>query len=406
MDSRQAAKEIMVLIQKQESVRKASINLVSSENLTSPQVTSAVCSDFMHRYMLSGKEQFEAILKIAEQICKTIFSLAFVEFRAISGQLADMIIFNALSKPGHNVMLLDSDTQGAHPLEDACRALGRRPVYFEFNPQEYNIDVDKTVTRIEKEKPDLILFNAANLLFPHPVKIISESTDASICYDASHPLGLITGGQFPHPIEEGADVMIGGTQKTLPGTQHALIMSDDPEVMKRIVDESWGPKNAFAGNRHYNDIVGLALALCETAEYGKQYAEQIVKNAKALASDLNDVGFNPLCPDKGFTETQTILVNVGNLGGGTVARDLLDQSNITSSATRLPVDKHEESISGIRLGTPEVTRLGMREAEMGEIAQFIKKVLLEKKSPKRMREEIAEFRSEFQDVHYRFTSLD
>ena len=396
-----ASKEINSLIKKQELIRNKSINLVSSENLTSPEVRLAVSSDFMHRYMLSGTQQFDAIHRIAEQVGKELFSIRYIDFRAISGHVADLIIMNALSKNGDNVMMFN-DSQGGHPIDDACLMLGRRPIFFGFNSEEYNIDIEKTIKRIEKENPSLLVFNSAYLLFPHPINEISKITDACICYDASHPLGLIAGKQYPHPLKEGADVMIGGTQKTLWGTQKALIMSDDFDVMNEIIDKSWRLKNPFAGNKHYHHIVGLAIALCEFAEYGEEYAKQVIKNAKSLGQNLSNLGFKVLCPNKGFTETQTIMVDVASLGGGVVVRDLLDKANITTSALQLPKDRKTQSKSGIRIGTPEVTRLGMKESEMAEIAKFIKSLIIDNKDAKIISKEIAEFRNDFQTIYFCF----
>jgi glycine hydroxymethyltransferase len=170
-------------------------------------------------------------------------------------------------------------------------------------------------------------------------------------------------------------------------------------------------KAVFPGvvsNHHLHAVAALAVALAEMLEFGREYASQIVKNAKALGKALYDRGLNVLCPDQGFTSSHTIVADVLKYGDGGTLEQKLEQANIILNRNLLPWDIREgrnyRNPSGIRLGTPEVTRLGMKEREMEEIAEFIKRVVVDGEDTKRVAGEVAEFRQDYQRVHYCFES--
>jgi glycine hydroxymethyltransferase len=159
-------------------------------------------------------------------------------------------------------------------------------------------------------------------------------------------------------------------------------------------------------------VAGLAIALTEMLNFGKEYAGQIIKNAKALGQALYERGFKVLAEQKGFTESHILLIDITGLkekvGLGADIEKLLEGSNIIVNRNLLPWDikegRHFANPGGIRLGTCEVTHLGMKEKEMDEIAEFFKRLLIDLEDPKRIAEEVAEFRKDFQKVHYCFES--
>jgi glycine hydroxymethyltransferase len=141
-------------------------------------------------------------------------------------------------------------------------------------------------------------------------------------------------------------------------------------------------------------------------EFGKEYASQVVKNAKALAQALYERGFNVLAEHKGFTESHVILIDITKQGDGGTIEETLEKANIIINRNLLPWDikegRHFMHPGGIRIGVSEVTRLGMREPEMPEIADFIKRVVLDKESPETVRADAVEFRKNYQKVQYCF----
>jgi glycine hydroxymethyltransferase len=153
-------------------------------------------------------------------------------------------------------------------------------------------------------------------------------------------------------------------------------------------------------------MAAKAITFAEALEFGKEYAKQVIKNAKALAVALSENGFKILGEKRGFTKSHQIAVNVLDYSdGGKVEADL-EKANIIVNRQLIPGDikagRNYFHPGGIRLGVAEITRLGMRESEMKEIASFIKKIIIDKKEPKKLATEVRSFRKDYQKVHYCF----
>jgi len=284
--------------------------------------------------------------------------------------------------------------------------------YLALDHKELNIDVDKTKERVsnlknEGKAPKLAMFGASVFPFPHPVKELADTfhdVGAKICYDAAHVAGLIAGGQFQDPLREGADVMTLSTHKTFFGPQHGGIVSfeENAEALKRAVFPG------LVSNHHLHKVAGVAVAAAEIMEFGREYAAQVVKNAKALGQALYERGLNVLAEHKGFTQSHVILVDITKHGDGGAIEEELEKANIILNRNLLPWDikegRHFMHPGGIRLGVSEVTRLGMKESEMKEIASFIKRVVVDNEDRSRVSRDVAAFRKDYQKVHYCFDS--
>jgi len=206
--------------------------------------------------------------------------------------------------------------------------------------------------------------------------------------------------------------MTGSTHKTLPGPQHGILLSDekDEELIEKFKIATFP---SMVSNHHIHNVAGLAVTLCEMLEFGKDYHAQVLKNAKALAEALKENGFNPVCEHKGFTESHQVIVDVSNFEetvglGGDIEKQM-EKANVIINRNLLPADisKYKRSYTnpgGIRLGTSEVTRIGMKEEEMKIIAGFFKDVIVDKKDAEDIKKKVIEFRKDFQKVHYAFPS--
>jgi glycine hydroxymethyltransferase len=155
-----------------------------------------------------------------------------------------------------------------------------------------------------------------------------------------------------------------------------------------------------------NHVAANAIALAESLEFGKEYAKQVIKNAKTLAESLANFGFIVLGEKRGYTESHQLAVDVSIFGvGGRIEKEL-EKANIFLNRQLLPGDiksgKHYMHPSGVRIGVPEVTRLGMKESEMKEIASFIKQIVIDKSDPKQVASSVSKFREQFQKVQYAF----
>jgi len=394
---------------------KYSIPLIASENVTSYLVRRFYTSDFGHRYAEGrvGKRYYQGCAFIDElealaiDLTKKLFDVEHANVQPISGTVANMAVFFALTNPGDTIMSL-SVPHGGHISHDKFSAAGLRGLnvkYYAFDNENFNIDVDATRRKVEKleDKPKVFVLGASLFLFPHPVKDIAEIAEevgAKVVYDASHVLGLIAGKRFQDPIKEGADVVTASTHKTFPGPQRAVIMCK--KELGKTIDKGVFP--GVVSNHHIHSLAGYVAACLEMMEFGEAYAKQIVKNAKRLAESLYNLGYDVLCPDLGFTESHQVVVDVSEFGGGDKIAKMLEDVGIILNKNLLPWDdvKKADNPSGIRIGVQEVTRLGMKEDEMDTIAELIDMTIKEKKSKDEIRKMVREFKSNYVTVKYTF----
>jgi len=415
-------REVRETIKKHHEMFGASIPLIASENITSPAVREAIVCDFQHRYaegwpgerVYAGCKYIDQVELRCMELAKQYWRADFADVRPVSGVIANLIAYTALSKPGDLLMCLEIPDGGhiSHNLTSK-NVHGLQVQYLDFDSQEMVIDIDKSIEKIRDQKPQIVLLGASVFLFPHPVKELSEAShevDAKLIYDAAHVAGLIGSGYFQQPLQEGADIMTLSTHKTFPGPQHGCVLGNNDEEIQKKVKSAAFPY--LLSNHHLHNVAGFAIALTEMLEFGKEYHKLVIENAKALAQALYERGFNMLMEHKGFTESHTVLMDITKFGetvgyGATIEK-LLEEANIIVNRNLIPGDfeagRRFQDPGGLRMGTSEVTRLGMKKSEMIEIAEFIKKIVIDRKDPKIVKEEIREFRKGFQKVNFCFES--
>jgi glycine hydroxymethyltransferase len=358
-----------------------------------------------------------------EQLCidlaKQLFRAEFVDVRPVSGVCANLVVYTVFTNPGDRMLALAIPngghiSTGRKDFSGTAGAVRGLDVdYFAFDRSKMNIDVDKTKQKIEKmvkeEKrpPKLAMFGGSLFLFPHPMKELADTlrdAGASIAYDAAHVAGLIAGGHFQDPLREGADVVCLSTHKTLFGPQGGAVISF--ERYAEQIKKATFPSNT--SNHHLHNLAGKAIAFAEMLEFGRQYGEQVIANAKALGQALHERGLAVLGEDRGFTESHQIAVDVTRYGLGGDMERALEKANIIVNRQLLPGDiqagRHYTNPGGIRIGTSETTRIGMEKGEMVEVAEFIKRVIINKEDPNKVRQDVITFRKKHQKVHYCFPS--
>jgi glycine hydroxymethyltransferase len=415
---------VINLLQQHHKWFQESIPLIASENIPSPAVREALMSDFGNRYaegwpgerVYAGCRFIDQVEFKCIELMKKLFEAEFVDVRPISGVVANLVVYTAFTEPGDAIMALSIPcgghiTTGKKELGGTAGAV--RGLVVEYLPLDYkelNIDVDKAKERIQKlaaegRPPKLVMFGASVFPFPHPIKELEEtirSVGGIVAYDAAHVAGLIAGKQFQDPLREGADVVSLSTHKTFFGPQHGGVLSWTKYADK--IKRATFP--GMVSNHHLHAVAGVTIACAEMLEFGQEYASQIVKNAKALAQALYERGFNVLAEHKGFTQSHVILIDITKQGDGGTIEETLEKANIIINRNLLPWDikegRHFMHPGGIRLGVSEVTRLGMRESEMCEIAEFIKRVVIEEEPLEKVKTDVAEFRRDYQKVHYCF----
>jgi glycine hydroxymethyltransferase len=359
----------------------------------------------------------DQVERLCIDLAKQLFRAEFVDVRPVSGVCANLVIYTVFTNPGDRMLAL-AIPNGGHISTGrkdfsgtAGSVHGLDVEYFAFDRKEMNIDVDKTKQKVEKmvkeEKrpPKLACFGGSLFLFPHPVRELVDtfrSAGAAIAYDAAHVAGLIAAGQFQDPLREGADVVSLSTHKTLFGPQGGAVISF--EKYSEQIKKATFPSNT--SNHHLHHLAGKAVAFAEMLEFGKQYASQVVANAKALGQALHELGLNVIAEHKGFTQSHQLAVDVTKYGLGGDMEKALEKANIIVNRQLLPGDiqagRHYTNPGGIRIGTSEITRTGMKQSHMREVAELIKRVVIDKEDPKKVKQDAANFRKDFQKVHYCF----
>src|SRR3990170_4075430 len=252
------------------------------------------------------------------------------------------------------------------------------------------------------DKVEVECMSLAKKLFKAEFADFFKSYNMHINYDAAHVAGLIAGNQFQDPLREGADTMTMSTHKTLFGPQGGLVLGF--EKYGDAIKKATFP--GLTSSHHIHHMAAKAITFAEALEFGKDYAKQVIKNAKALAEALNEFGFKVLGEKRGYTKSHQIAVNVLDYSDGGKVEVDLEKANIIVNRQLIPGDikagRNYFHPGGIRLGVSEITRLGMKEFEMKEIASFIKKVIIDKKNPKKLASNVKSFRKNYQKVHYCF----
>ena len=424
--------EIRSILEKHHDYWRNAIPLIASENVTSPAVREAAISDLVHRYaegwigerVYPGNQYFDEIEELCLKLLKEIFEAPFIDARPISGVVANLTVYTAFAEANDKMMAISIPVGGhisSGPLKaktgafigGTAGAVSRLDVdYIPFDRYGLNIDVEAAIKAIKEKKPKIVQFGASVFLFPHPVKELAPTAHevgAHVNYDAAHVAGLIAAKQFQDPLREGTDTMTMSTHKTFPGPQKGIVLAAREELAEKIKAAAFP---STTSNHHLMHVAGLAVAAAEFKKFGIPYSKQVIANAKFLGQALYERGFQVVCPEKNFTESHTLLVDISNfqdsIGLGADVEQQLEKASIVANRNLLPWDiiekRHYTNPGGIRIGTQEITRLGMKETEMETIAEFFKAVLIDRKDPADVAKEVAEFRSDFQSIHYGFES--
>ena len=422
--NRQSYDKIFAKLKDHHKWFKNSIPLIASENIPSPAVREAIISDFGNRYaegwpgdrVYAGCVYIDDVEFECMKLAKKLYKAKFADVRPISGVVANLAIYSAFTNPGE-IMLAPSIPAGGHISHGKKKHSGTAGLvhgleieFYPFNAEEMTIDVDKTKQKVKDLKkanrlPKMAMFGGSLFLFPHPVKELSDflkSYKIHINYDAAHVAGLIAGGKFQDPLREGADTMTMSTHKTLFGPQGGLVLgsTEHEEVIKKATFPG------LTSSHHIHHMAGKAIAFAEALEFGKDYAVEVIKNAKIFAEALSDNGFKVLGESRGFTQSHQIAVDVLDYSDGGKVEVDLEKANIIVNRQLVPGDikagRNYFHPGGIRLGVSEITRLGMKKNEMQEIASLIKQVVIDKKDPKKLLSKVKIFRKDYQKVKFCF----
>ena len=380
---RAADPDIASLIEAEERRERDKIRLIPSENYVSHAVMAATGSVLTNKYSegYAGKRYYEGqqivdpIETLAIDRARSLFGAEHANVQPYSGSPCNLAVYLAFLQPGDTVMGMSLPSGGhlTHGWNVSVTGKWFRPVQYGVRRDTGTIDYDEVRDLARKEKPKLIW--AGGTAVPRIIDFevfgeIAKEVGARFAADAAHIAGLIAGGVHPSPVPY-ADVMTTTTHKTLRGPRGAMFVSKQEHA--QVLDKAVFP--GLQGGPHNHTTAAIAVALAEAAQpQFKDYAQQIVANAKALAVALNDRGFDLV---SGGTDNHLILIDLTNKNvPGKVAAKALDRAGIELNYNTVPFDPRKPfDPSGVRIGTPAVTSRGMREPEMVEIAAWMDKVV-------------------------------
>ena len=415
-NNRQLAESVLTAVNASGTHYGSGLPMIASENIISPMVRKATNSDLHGRYAegLPGKryyqgcDDFDDIESLGIKLAKQVFNANFVNIQPTSGTVSNIAALKALTKPGEKISAV-STADGGHISHARMGAVGLRGLDLHTYPWDearMEPDVDAACAMIRDLEPTLALVGQSVFLFPTPLREMADAAHevgAKVMYDGAHVLGLIAGGQFQDPLREGADVMTGSSHKTFPGPQGGFMISDsdDGKFQRKLNSAVFPGTNS---SYHLHHVAGKVVALAEFAEYGADYAANIITNAKAFGEAMAAEGFDVLAEERGFTASHQILTRHGeqDSGAGAKAAQLLEDVGIITNMNMLPGDTKALTPSGLRLGVQELTRVGMGVDEMDVVASLYARVLLKSEDPSSVKRDVHELKADHQTVHYCF----
>ena len=361
------------------------LQLLASENFTSPEVMRAVGSVLTNKYSegypgkryYGGNQVVDSIEALAIERVKSLFGADHANVQPHSGANANMCVYQALLNQGDTVLGLSLDHGGHLTHGSPVNASGKLYNFksYQTTPGDERIDMDQVRDLALEHRPRMIVAGTTSYprrIDPAPFKEIADEVGAYFMYDAAHLAGLIAGGAYPNPVPY-ADVVTFTTHKTLRGPRGGCILAKAEHAA--AIDKAVFP--GWQGGPLEHVIAGKAIAFREAASPAfKQYAAQVVANASALAEALAQNGFRLV---SGGTDCHLMVVDLRPFDAevtGKEAQAVLDLAGITLNKNTVPDDPRSPFVtSGVRIGTPSVTTQGMKEPEMAQIATFIARAL-------------------------------
>lgn len=411
------ANEVIAAVKRNEEWRgKRCLNLLAPEAPTSPAVRALLSSEIGTRAAeghigrvnrwFAGTQYIDEVEALCVELLKVAFRCRYADHRLMGSMLGNLTVYHALVQPGETVMTA-SQPFGGHSSNRHDGPAGTRGlniVDIPYDPEKLEVDLDGFAKLARQVQPKLVVMGMSMTLFPLPVREMSDiiaEWGGKFVFDGAHQAGLIAGGQFQDPLNEGAVILTGSAGKTFSGPQSGMIMWNDPGLTEPLTEAIFP---VLVATHQVNRVAALAVAAAEMIEYGQLYMAQIVKNSQALGQALAERGIPMLGAERGYSQSHQVIANVRQFGGGLEVAHRLAEANIITNKNLIPGDGPEDwdRPSGLRMGTIEITRLGLREADMATIAGFIARVLVKGEPTESVGQDVIDFRLPKQDFYYCF----
>lgn len=403
-------KKLIENIKLQENETRVFLHLTANENVISKTARQFLNSDLAERYYfgggkdsivdfnpftIRGLDSIQQIVIEAEDSLKSMLNAEEVNLNVLSGIHAMICTIIGSTEKDDLIMSIHPDDGGHFATETIIRKLGRKSIFAQINRSSMTFDYQVLAKTIKSEGVKTVYIDLMNYTHPFDVRKLRSliGEDVIIIYDASHTIGLMLGGFFQSPLDEGADIICSNTHKTLPGPHKGLIAYKSKELGEKINSILAGK---FYSSVHTNHLIALAITILEMDQFGKEYAKQMVKNSDSLAKALESRGYKIRKTDAKHTYNHQVHVFIENPEQRiNLYKNLID-NNISTNFNMMSDDK-----LFLRLGTQEVTRRGMKEKDMRIIAEILHKSLQGHDT----KEEISKLLDKFNSIFYSFDNL-
>jgi glycine hydroxymethyltransferase len=413
MSLKTADPQIAELLALETTRQENTLELIASENHVSPAVLEVTGTILTNKYAegypgaryYGGCGYYDQIENIAIDRAKQMFGCGFANVQPHSGANANLAAFMSLLQPGDNFISLNLASGGhlSHGMKLNASAIFWKPAHYELDPKTETIDFDNVRAQAKAIRPKMILCGYS--AYPRTIDFakfreIADEVGAKVMADVAHIAGLIVGGAHPSPFPY-CDVVTTTTHKTLRGPRGGLILTND-EAQAKLINRSIFPGSQGGPLMHIIAAKAVAFGEALKPEF-KTYAQQIVKNAKALAAALQAKGYRLT---SGGTDNHLMLVDLQPRSAdltGADAEKALEAAGIIANKNGIPNDPRPPKLtSGIRLGTPATTTRGLKEADYATVADFIDRAMLGRSDAAVLagiKKEVAEFCKKFPMPH-------
>jgi glycine hydroxymethyltransferase len=361
------------------------INLNPASNVMNPRAEALMAAGLGSRASLGwpgdkyemGLQAIERIEVICAELAAEVFDARYAEVRVGSGALANLYVFMATCKPG-DTLIAPPEAIGGHVTHHAAGAAGLyglKTVPAPVHADGYSVDVDALRTLARAVRPSLITLGGSLNLFPHPVaavRAIADEVGCPLMFDAAHLSGMVAGRAWANPLTEGAHVMTMSTYKSLGGPPGGLVVGNDAAIFERI-DAIAYP--GLTANFDAGKTAALALSLLDWTAFGRDYARAMQDTARALAGALARAGLPLFAAERGGTTSHQFALEAARWGGGQAAARVLERSRLLACGIGLPIDPVAGDVNGLRLGVPEIVRLGFTPADMDALGMLVARAL-------------------------------
>ena len=360
-------------------------NLNPATNVMNPRAEAALARGLGSRPSLGypgdkyemGLQAIEEIEVIAAELAAEIFNARHAEIRVGSGALANLYGFMALARPG-DAIIAPPASIGGHVTHhaDGCAGLyGLVTHPAPVNADGYTVDLQALRALAERVRPKIITLGGSLNLFAHPVaevRAIADAVGARLLFDAAHQCGIIAGGAWANPLDEGAHLMTMSTYKSLGGPAGGLIVTNEADIAERL-DHIAYP--GLTANFDAGKTAALAITLLDWREHGRAYAQAMVATAQAFAQALAAAGLPVFGAGRGFTTSHQFALEAAAFDGGQAASRRLEQAGFLACGIGLPLAPVAGDLNGLRIGTPELVRWGVTVRDIPEIAALVAEAL-------------------------------